>query len=121
TRRKSISKKVRGSRKEASLSKIHHQQRYLAIQKLHQEEKLAILLLCDIADVSRAAYYKWLNRTPSKRELENKGLLEDIQLLYQQVDGIYGYRRITLTINRKRKEAKQSTINEKRVYRLMNL
>ena len=94
---------------------------YVAIYELHEEEKLAILLLCEIAGVSRAAYYKWLNRTPSLREIENEVILEDIHHLYEQVDGIYGYRRITLTINRKRKEAHQNPINEKRVYRLMNL
>ena len=93
----------------------------MAIRELHQEEKLSILLLCNIANVTRAAYYKWLNREPSKRELENEGILKEIQLLYQQVEGIYGYRRVTLTINRKRKEANQSSWNEKRIYRLMQV
>lgn len=40
-------------------------------------------------------------------------------MLFQQVKGIYGYRRMTLTINRYRKLAKQPLINEKRVYRIM--
>lgn len=93
----------------------------MAIRELHQEEKLSILLLCNIACVTRAAYYKWLNREPSKREIENEAILKEIQLLYQQVDGIYGYRRVTLTINRKRKETDQSSLNEKRIYRLMQV
>ncbi|WP_342544302.1 IS3 family transposase [Lysinibacillus sp. FSL K6-4013] len=114
-------KKVRGNRKEESLSQIRLQQRYLAIQELHQEEKLAILLLCEIAGVSRAAYYKWLSRKPSNREVENEAISKDIDLLYHQVDGIYGYRRMTLTINRQRKENNQATVNEKRIYRLMQV
>lgn len=121
TCRKSIFKKVRGNRKEASLSQIRLQQRYLAIQELHQEEKLAILLLCEIAGVSRATYYKWLVRKPSNRVVENEAILKEIHLLYQQVDGIYGYRRMALTINRQRKENNQAVVNEKRIYRLMQV
>ena len=59
-----------------------------------------MVLLCQLAKVSRAAYYKWLNRQPTAQELENEQLVAVIQHLYTQVDGIYGYRRITLTINR---------------------
>ncbi|WP_175423380.1 MULTISPECIES: hypothetical protein [Bacillus] len=33
---------------------------------------MAVILLCEIAGVSRAAYYKWLQRTPTARELENE-------------------------------------------------
>ena len=43
-----------------------------------------------------------------------------IQLLSQQVNGIYGYRRMTLTINRYRELANQPLINEKRIYRIMH-
>ncbi|MFJ7915254.1 MULTISPECIES: transposase, partial [unclassified Lysinibacillus] len=48
-------------------------------------------------------------------------MLKDIHLLYKQVDGIYGYRRTTLTINRQRKENNQAMVNEKRIYRLMQI
>ncbi|WP_341302171.1 IS3 family transposase [Lysinibacillus sp. FSL H8-0500] len=118
---KSFLKKVRGNRKEASLSQIRLQQRYVAIQEVHQEEKFSILLLCKIAGVSRAAYYKWLNRKPSNREVENEAILNAIHHLYQQVEGIYGYRRTTLTINRQRKENHQMMVNKKRIYRLMKM
>lgn len=37
------------------------------------------------------------------------------------MDGIYGYRRVTLTINRQRTKNGQSRINEKRIYRLMQV
>lgn len=93
----------------------------MAIKELHAEENLAIILLCEIAGISRATYYKWLNRTPSAREVENNSLWEGIQLLYGQVNGIYGYRRITLTVNRYRQEAKLPGYNEKRIYRLMQM
>ncbi len=73
------------------------------------------------SDVSRAAYYKWLSRKSSNREVENEAILRDIHLLYQQVDDIYGYRRIALTIKRQRKEKNQAVVNEKRIYRLMQV
>ncbi|MER2192196.1 MAG: IS3 family transposase [Solibacillus sp.] len=116
-----LPKKVRGNRKEVSLSKVRIQSRYLAIQELAKHENLSIILLCKIAKVSRAAYYKWLNRQPSARELENQQLIASIQHLYTQIDGIYGYRRITMTINRQREKENLAKVNKKRIYRLMQI
>lgn len=79
------------------------------------------MLLCEIADVSRAAYYKWLNRQPTAREMENQQLVDSIQHLYTQVDGIYGYRRMTMTINRQREKEGLTKVNKKRIYRLMQI
>lgn len=91
------------------------------MQELHGEEKFSIVLLCKIAQISRSAYYKWLNRTSSERELENTSLWDGIRLLHDQVGGIYGYRRITMTVNRYREMAGLPPYNEKRIYRLMSL
>ena len=38
-----------------------------------------------------------------------------------QVDGIYGYRRVTMTINRQRETEGLKKVNKKRVYRLMQI
>jgi transposase InsO family protein len=88
---------------------------------VHQEEQLSIVLLCEVAEIRRAAFYKWRKHQPSQRQLENEGLVESIRFLHSQVNGIYGYRRITLTINRERATNNQPVINEKRIYRLMRL
>ncbi|WP_339288300.1 IS3 family transposase [Ureibacillus sp. FSL K6-0786] len=104
-----------------SLTQVRLQTRYEAIQELHETEHLSIILLCHIAGVSRAAYYKWLKRTPSAREQLNESLLEGIKTLHEQVNGIYGYRRMTITINRYRKMANEPLVNEKRIYRLMKI
>jgi len=56
-------------------------------------------LLCEIAGVSRAAYYKWLNRKASSRELENEEIIKEIKVIHKKVKGIYGYRRILININ----------------------
>jgi len=90
---------------------------YIAIQELHKEENLSIALLCEIADISRSAYYKWLKRTPSKNELLNLKILENMKSLYAKVDGIYGYRQMMLNMNRKFGQ----NFNHKRIYRLMKI
>lgn len=68
--------------------------------------------MCEIAGVSRAAYYKWLQRTLTKRDIENEEIVKTLNLLYEQVKSIYGYRRMTLAINRQRKDSNRNAINE---------
>lgn len=62
-----------------------------------------------------------MKRQPSVRERENEQLVESIQHLYSQVNGIYGYRRITMTINRQRTKMGLAKVNKKRIYRLMQI
>lgn len=90
--------------------------KYIAIKEIHQEIGYPIVLLCDVADVNRAAYYKWLNRKETNLEKENKILIGEIIKLYEEVNGIYGYRRITLNINKRLKKS----FNHKRIYRLIS-
>lgn len=67
--------------------------------------------------ISRSSYYKWLNRQETITEAENKMLIAKIAELYEEVDGIYGYRRITINLNRRLGRS----FNHKRIYRLMKL
>jgi len=78
---------------------------------------LSILLLCELAGISRAAYYKWLNRIPTDRELQNRKIIKEMKALQEKVDGTFGYRQMTLHMNRKFEE----DINHKRIYRLMGI
>lgn len=71
--------------------------------------------MCKCAEVGRASYYKWLNRSETERDKENKVILDNIIKLYSEVKGIYGYRRITLNINK----ILNANYNHKRIYRLM--
>jgi transposase InsO family protein len=82
-----------------------------------QDGPLSIKSLCEIAGIPRSSYYKWLNRQPSVRELENQQLTEAMILLYEKVGGIYGYRRLTLHLCRET----QQRINHKRIQRLMQI
>ncbi len=63
---------------------------------IHQSdiEGLTSNQLFRLLSVSSSAYYAWLKRKPSKREIENKELRELIAKVYWQHQGRYGYRRI---------------------------
>ena len=73
--------------------------------------------LCKILKVSRAAYYKWTKRKLTRHDIENQLLTSQILALYNSVKGIYGYRRITMTLNRQN----GTSYNVKRIRRLMKL
>jgi len=89
----------------------------VVIQELREEGNLSIILLCEVAGISRAAYYKWLNRKPCARELQNKEIIKEMMALHGKVEGIYGYRRMKLNMNRKFGK----NFNHKRIHRLMRV
>lgn len=84
------------------------------IKELHQLG-YSICELCECAQIARPSYYKWLNRPETLRDKENRVILEEIINIYSEVNGIYGYRRITLNVSRRL----DSHYNHKRIYRLM--
>ncbi|WP_110114978.1 IS3 family transposase [Bacillus sp. CGMCC 1.16541] len=110
-------KKVRGDRKEAKISQIRFEDKYIAIQELHEKGNVSISLLCEIAGIARSAYYKWLHRTPSSREILNEKIIKEMKILHEKVDSTFGYRQMTLHMNRKFEEK----LNHKRIYRLMKV
>ncbi|WP_391557981.1 IS3 family transposase [Robertmurraya sp.] len=114
---KLILKKVRGDRKEAKVNPIRFEDKYIAIQELHNKENLSISLLCEIAGITRSAYYKWLNRTPSSREIQNEKIIKEMKILQEKVDSTFGYRQMTLHMNRQF----EVKLNHKRIYRLMKV
>lgn len=71
--------------------------------------------LCKILNVTKAGYYQWKKRRPSKRQLENEALMEDIKAIYEASKGTYGYRRIYIYIRFHLKKK----VNRKRIQRLM--
>lgn len=62
-----------------------------------------------------SSYYKWLRRKESQSETENKQIIEWIKELYEEQNGILGYRQMTITIN----QDKNTQYNVKRIRRLM--
>jgi putative transposase len=53
----------------------------------------------------------------TEREIKNEILIKEMISLYEEVNGIYGYRRITMNLNRRLNK----NYNHKRIYRLMRL
>ncbi len=80
--------------------------------KMHRSQ-FRVAKMAQVLNVSRSGFYKYLNRTVSKRELENQILLEKIKRIYEDSHRIYGYPRIT---NELKSEGAPS---KNRVYRLM--
>lgn len=99
------------------LSGVHQENIYIAIKHLYETHNYSIRKLCEIAHVSRTAYYQWLNRTPSKHQQENEQLAEWVKELYEEQNGILGYRQMTIAINRNH----NVNYNHKRIRRIMKI
>lgn len=67
---------------------------------MNENEHHPIQKLCLALNVNRGAYYRWLKRTPSNHQTTSEGLLGIICELYAELDGILGYRQMTIMINR---------------------
>ena len=72
-------------------------------------------MLCNLAGIARSSYYKWLNKEETKKDKENSIIIKELTKIYDDVNGIYGYRRMTMNINRNLNKQ----YNHKRIYRLM--
>ena len=94
---------------------VARENQYLAIQQLHEKKGYSILDLCKLAGTARSSYYKHQNKQPSALEQENAAITRLIIKIYSDVQGIYGYRRMTMAVNRFFKKQ----YNHKRIYRLM--
>lgn len=90
---------------------------YLAIKYLNDTEKYPLKKLCSLIHLNRSAYYKWRNRKPSSSQQQNEQIVEWIKELYEEQNGILGYRQMTITLNREH----HVQYNHKRIYRLMNI
>ena len=99
-----------------ALSGVRQEHLYRCIQEMHGNG-YAIAEMCDILDLNRSSYYKWLRRNKSSREVENEALLHDIGMIYAEHNSTYGYRRIADEYN----ATHEKQYNLKRFYRLAHL
>jgi len=72
-----------------------------------------IPLMCQVLGVSRAGYYAWRKRNPSRRELANQVLRRLIRLRHKEHRSVYGYRRLHALLRR------EQVVGKNRVARLM--
>ena len=59
-----------------------------------REEKFPVAFMCEMLEVSRQGYYAWLNREPSRRQLDDEKLTELIAEIHTENEGRYGVDRI---------------------------
>lgn len=71
--------------------------------------------MCEVLKVSRSSFYKYLNKTESKRSVENKMYEEEILKIYKDSKGRYGAPKIHKVLREERGHA----ISLKRVQRIM--
>ena len=97
------------------LSGVRQEKKHLAVRSVHEEKHYSVNRLCDILNLNRSSYYKWLRRKESQVETENRRIIEWVKELYEEQNGILGYRQMTITNNRD----KNTQYNVKRIRRLM--
>lgn len=90
---------------------------YKLIREYYEQKGWSISVMCQILEISRAAYYKWLHRKPSKAEESDKELLGQIKAIADKNNRLFGYRKMTMSLTK----GEKGTLNHKRVYRLMCL
>ena len=77
-----------------------------------------IARMAKVLKVSESGYYKWLKKKESpltEKEQDDIRLTEEIFEIYRASKGAFGYRKVTVILNRRR----QSPVNHKRVERIM--
>ena len=76
----------------------HKAAAHLAFELIREEtafcKALTVRLACQTLDVSRAGYYAWRERAPSKRSVYDAALKKRIRFFFDRSDGTYGARRI---------------------------
>ena len=102
---------------DADFSGIRNLPEYQVIRQLHQEQGWPVEKLCKVVGVSRAAYYKWKNRSESQKQSNDEQLASLISEIYQGQHGIPGYRQMKLILERRY----GIKCNLKRVYHLMRV
>ncbi|PNZ08103.1 hypothetical protein CD118_11685 [Staphylococcus coagulans] len=80
------------------------------------KNKYPIKHLCQVLNVPRSSYYDWTKHASKPRNKENETLKSIITHIYHEHKEIYGYRRITIYINK----YTNHHVNHKRIKRLMD-
>ena len=79
-------------------------------------ERYPVVRMCQVLSVSSSGYYAWRQRRPSRRQVENEQLAEEIRQIHQDSYETYGSPRIHAEL-----QERGISCNRKRVERLMRL
>ncbi len=89
---------------------------YKLIQELSNTDgQWNISFMCKNLGISRSAYYKWLNSTPSDHELEDEKILTKIQEISESNNSLFG----AMNMYYKLRDKYHFTCGHNRVYRIM--
>ena len=91
-----ISAALKNAAGKVDRSEVQNLPEYQTIQQLNQEQGWPVGQFCKEVGVSRAAYYKWLKRTASKKQSNDENLASLIPEIYQTQHGIPAYRQMTV-------------------------
>lgn len=97
------------------MSLVRLENKYLAVKSLNKETGHPVTILCDALKLNRSSYYKWLRRDTSAQNAKDKELIDCMCVLYQESNGIFGYRRMQLHLKRRF----YLNCNKKRILRVM--
>lgn len=98
-----------------TLGKQRHESKYLAIKYFYDKENRSINWMCSHLELSRAAYYKWLQREVPEQEKGNMKSAALIKEYDERFSHILGYRRMTSWIN----HFSQTDYSKKRIHKIM--
>ncbi|MDD4610087.1 MAG: IS3 family transposase, partial [Bacteroidaceae bacterium] len=91
--------------------------KYLAISLFYHKHNWSIEWMCEILEISRAGYYKWIHREKTEKELENEQIATWIVEYDNKFKHTLGYRRMRNYINRD----KNKHYSKRRIQRIMRI
>lgn len=87
------------------------------MKELHESKGYSVSVLCEVAGLNRSSYYKWVNRSETEQEIENRELIGKMKIIQEKRSHIYGVRRLTMILNK----GSDKRHNHKKIHRLMKI
>ena len=69
-----------------------------------------ICVMCRVLEVTKSGFYAWRKRPASKREVRSEELGEQIRIIHQESDGIYGSIKIARELRHRKIKANHKTV-----------
>lgn len=101
--------------KKAFYTKYNRIQDYQIIQEMHNDDNISITFICKELEISRKSYYKWLNRKPTEKQLEDERIVSKIKEIAESNNSLFGAMNMYYVL----KNQYGFSCGHNRVYRLM--
>lgn len=97
-------------------SKVRQESEYKTVD-FFEEKGYPVTILCEVLGISRSSYYKHKNRIIPEKEKQDELICSLINDYHATFDGILGYRRMAMFINR----LNHKSFSKGYIHRLMNV